>query len=606
MTEDTLKLALDPASIEEMSPQAQYVRQIAMKSLGKALIRPGGQPLRVGALLKMGQLLRDAKLWEFPILPGAVSVFQQLAAGREWTVSGKPRAVSRTVEWINDAQVVDRTTGMVTYGFENFLQRRVLDYLTIGRTAFAVQKVGRKPPVLEYIDPTYLKFNRDRAYINKPVTDNEVVWQYDERDFKAKEIFIHHPLPIGTSLFISPIAPIIPTATLAWLIREHHMAAVDGRKIRDLIFVANPVLKDAIETAISQVAALWAGEDVSKIGLPIVEMNVPSGAKVSDLFAMLGIARMPESFKEEDFIFMYVNEIAGNLSLALRHFWNSERTTNKALEEVQERRGQMKGPNTFTRTEQRLMNRRGVLDYVGSGEGSKVRFGFVEETDASARLDNASILEKTTRALGAVAKVFGASISPDAYLAWMQALGVLPNDLELIQSTGDNNAVVTSDDSGTGNPQDTTAESDPQPTAFPDPSQKILADSRYWIDYDEVTMDSSGKTVDRRVKTFTVSKMIAAQMIQKQIETPPETAEDAFERGVSAMNQANQTLFRKFWPILDEQVGQWTKTQSIFKKGAVSEAIQACLDSRVLDDKQQAVIDEIVGQFIDEPVGEIT
>ncbi|APU89044.1 hypothetical protein Rctr85_015 [Virus Rctr85] len=607
---DLTKIALDLDAVAEMDQQAKHARDVTMKSLGKALLRPNARALSPKTVLNMGRALRDGALWEYPILPGAVSVFQQLAAGREWMMSGKPRAVSRGVDWINSAEVVDRTTGLVMYGYENFLKRRVLDYLTVGRTAFAVEKRGNRAPILEYIDPTYLKFNR-RKNVKGPVRNNEIVWEYSGytlREFRAKDVYIDHPLPVGSDLFIAPIAPIIPTATLAWLIREHHMASVDGRKIRDIIFVANPTLKQAMATAIHQVAALWAGEDVSKVGLPVVELNAPHGVKVSDLFAMLGIAKLPETFKEEEFTFMFVNEIAGNLSLALRHFWNSERTTNKALEEVQERRGQNKGPNTFTRTEQRLMNRPGVLDHLGgSGAGSRVRMGFVEEVDASARKDNAEILLRTAQALEKVSKVFGASISAEAYLAWMQAEGVLPNELELI-ATKAAIAVQESDANGQGDPNNTTQESDPEPSALGAESAKALlkylADDRYFIDYDEITMNSKGEIVDRRVKTFTVTKLLAAQKIAEMrvAATAEESSEDAFKRGIEAMNSVNRTLFRKSWSKIQTDVEQWVKTQHVFRKSVADTAVQACLADGVLDADQQAVIDEIVEQFIDEPV----
>lgn len=600
---DLTKIGLDPQAIEEMPEQAKRAHEIAMKTLGSALLRVSSRNLTPSIVLKDGQMLRDSKVWEYPILPGAISVFQQLAAGREWVISGKPRAVSRAVEWINNAQVIDRKTGIVYYGYENFLKRRVLDYLTIGRTSFAVKRGS--DPVLEYLDPAYLKFKRANAKDLRPVRDNEVCWYYDEREFKAKEIFIDHPLPIGTSMFIAPVAPILPTATLAWLIREHQTASVDGRKIRDIIFVANPAMKDAMIRAINAVAALWAGETVEKVGMPIVELNNPAGVPVEDLFALLGLSRLPENFKQEEFWFMYVNEIAGNLSLALRHFWNSERTTNKALEEVQEKRGQMKGPSTFVRTEQRLMNRPGVLDHLGGGTGKKVRFGFMEETDASSRLDNAQVLLQTTTALEKVATVFGATISPDAYLAWMQSLGVLPNELELLQANPNKDQVQESDNSNSADPDNTSEESDKQPSALASvsPAQKYLTDHRYFIDYDEVAMNGQGQVVDRRVKTFTVTKLMASQILAEQKAAPrEETAEEAFERGVAAVSQANQVLLRKFFPQIEPDIQSWTRSQFIFKKGAVSEAIQACLDDLPLTEHQQRVVDEVVGRFIDEPV----
>lgn len=617
--------ALDQALDEKRVQQIQAAHEVAMKTLGRPLMNPGIEKISVKKVLNAGAALRDGAVWKYPLLPGAIGVFQQLAAGREWMVSGKPRSVSRAIEWINLAEVTDLTTGNVSYGYENFLKRRVLDYLLVGRTAFAVEKRGNKPPILEYLDPTRLDFSRKNN--NDKVTPKEVVWKYASwRDFKAQDVFIDHPIPMGTNLFIAPVAPIMPTAMLAWLVREHLSASLDGRKIRDIIFVSNPSLRNALQQAINSVAGLWAGESVDKVGLPIVELNNPTGQEVGKLFALLGLSRMPDNFDLEEFNFGYANEIAGNLSLALRHFYNNERTTNKALEEVQERRGQQKGPSMFVRSEQRLMSMPGVLEWLGGGSaGKKLRFGFLEETDASARLDNAQILFQTAQALEKVATVFGATVSMEAYLAWMQSLGVLPNELALIQSTNPD-VVVNPDDTATGGNGDVTGESDPTPNAIPEdkskdtakpaakkvydarhPAVKIMQNPAYFIDYDEVTMNSKGEVIDRRVKLFTVAKLVAVQKlieIQEAEEREPQTAIEALQKGIEAFNSTNQILFRKFHDQIKSEIKQWSSTQLIFRKGVVSEAIQACLNESKLTDQQQNVIDEIVSKFIDEPVGE--
>ncbi len=607
---DTKQMSIAPAALDEMqTQQAAMAREMSMKSLGGALLRVSSNKIAVKNVLKFGRDLREGKLWEYPYLPGAVQVFQQLASGREWVVSGKPRMVSRTVDWINACEVRDTSTGMTFYGYENFLRRRVLDYLTVGRTAFVVEQKSKKP-VLEYLDPTRLSFARKSGVkLGSPVKPDEFVWKYeDNREFRARDIILDHPIPIGNSLFIAPIAPIIPTATMAWLLREHQTASLDGRKIRDIIFVSNPAIKNAMETAIHKVAAMWAGEDVSKIGLPIVEVNGGQGIPVADMFAMLGVSKMPDQFSVEEFIFSYVNEISGNLALALRHFYNSERTTNKALEEVQERRGQQKGPAAFVRTEQRLMNRPGILDHL-RGDGSKnPRMGFVEETDASARLDNASILEKTTRALGQVAKVFGATIDPKSYLAWMQAINVLPNELKLVSVK--NNAMVAqeSDQSTSGDPEETNQESDPVPSTFDETASKYIGMLKdgpgYFLDYEEITMNGNGEVVDRRVKMFTAAKIFAAEKMaieSSERKTAPSTPQEAFTEAVEAYNSANRLLFQKFYDQIKPEIPTWTSDQRTYTRKAVNAAVDSCLKDEQLSKDQQRIIDKLVERFVDEP-----
>lgn len=607
-TENLLSSFLDQDAIDALPANTRKALEGNVKHLGGALLAPRSRGVNVKAILEFGQKLRDGKLWEYPFLPGAVSVYQQLASGREWMMSGKPRAVTRGIEWVNNAQSVDLTTGMVHVGYESFLRRRVMDYLTIGRTAFVVPrpKAG-KPPILEYLDPTQLKFKRQDKQRKGPVSPNEIVWEYtDKRKFRFDEVFLDHPIPIGSSSFMSPLMPIIPTATLAWLIREHHMAQVDGRKIRDILFVANPALKNAIGTAIIQVAALWAGEDVSRIGVPTVEVNNPSNVPVKDLFALLGLSNMPENFDENEFTFAYVNEISANLSLALRHFWNSERTTNKALEEVQEKRGQLKGPATYIRSEQRLMNRPGVLTHI---QGGKLRHGFVEEVDSSSRLDNASILLQTTQALGQVAKIFGGSIKLESYLAWMQQLNVLPNDLSLIDVKA-SNVVKNPDDKPIPDEGEVTGESDPAPTGLSDDVkmliQKSLVLTNATLDYDEISVSGvSGQVLERRVKVFTVAKLIALQKLAEEDAVSPDLeAEAAMKHGKDAMQSANQILLRLAPHTTQAEIKAWNQLQTHYKKSDVTEAIKACLASEDLSEHHREIVDDIVGRFIDEPLAE--
>lgn len=174
-----------------------------MKFIGTALLTQPGLVNRVSSFTALTELrdMRDRKIWNMPILPGAVTVYQQLASHREWQVTGKPNIALRAVEALNETRTISPASGMMYIGFEEYLERRALDFICIGRTSFLFRSnASKKTKYLEYVDPTWLTWVKpDR----KVVKDSDKVWQYfDDNEgnvetFKFNEIFLGHPLPIG-------------------------------------------------------------------------------------------------------------------------------------------------------------------------------------------------------------------------------------------------------------------------------------------------------------------------------------------------------------------------------------------------------------------------
>lgn len=564
-------------------------------------------------MLAAGEKLRDETVWKYPIMPQAIMVFQQLASMREWTISGPPSGVSRAVEYLNNTQTINPTTGMVQYGLEQFAKRRALDYLLVGRTAMASQRTRASAgPILEYIDPIYLRFNRSKAGTvlkrTQPVKPAEKIWWYWDRHLRADEVMVNHPFPIGAGdNFIAPVVPLLPSATLAYLLREHDLAAVDGRKIREILFVGNVALESAIEEAITIQASLWSGASVEEVGIPVVEVNNPTGQPIENYIARLGLSQIPDAFSREEFIFAYVNEIASALGLALRHFWNNERTTNRALEVVQEQRQQQKGPATFVRTEQRLLNQSGFLSDFGTSERD-VRFAYVEETDASSMLVQAQVLEKYAIALEKIHAVFGATIAPEDYVAWMQSEGVLPYELELqeIEEGDEDKDPLGGDDSETVNPEqgmsagDTTAESDPAPSSL----DKKSAPNPYGLDYDEIVMKGDGTILDRRRKVYSSVQIIKNSMrtsyeaqVAEETGISDEDWQKLFDDAIESESRNNQIRVKQLYIYEQSKVDQWIGNQSRFAIEAVQVTLSHTLNNHMLNEGEQKIVDAIAEEI---------
>ena len=582
-----------------------------MKSAGfdwNQLSVPGSTPWSESKILEAGRKLRDIQLKDYPILPGAVATFIDLGSTREWACAGKVRGVLRAVEALNETETHDPGTGMVYYGLEQYTRRRAMDYVTIGRTSFAYKKRrSTKASPLEYIDPTLLRFKRDKADMKNKVKASDKIWKYARQiDYKMSEITLHHPLPMGTNRFQAPLSYVLPSAKLAWLLQEHNIAALDGRKIRDIFLVGNAAVQGAVEDAIIQQAALWAGASVSKVGAPMVHLNVPAGSDISKLFYRLGLSEIPSQFDPIQFIDMYVNQIAAAIGVSLRHFWNTMgATTNRSVEEVAERRQEHKGAASFVRSEERSINSCGFLDQFGKGSG-RIRFGYIEEIDVSTKIRHAEYLERVSKALNLMAKVFGTTINMESYLAWMQSSGALPNDITLINPTPEeetsSDIKIEESDEFSAKEGEVIEEGFDSPDAFAPKS----VDNPYHLDYDEVVINAKGDILDRRRKTFSVLNVLNST---KSVKIPKNVAsQTAWEQALEMAATYNRTLLKNFLETpsnLTHKYEYWRKNQHVYNEELVESALDKCLDTErwnTISHDEQNVIDILLGT-IEEWVG---
>lgn len=462
---------------------------------------PGFSRLSIYSILNYGQAIRDQYVWEFPILPGAVYTYQQMASGRELKVSGFAKGVTRTIEWLQAAET--KSYDGITYtGFEDFLRRRVLDYLCVGRTVLAAPEDGP----LEYLDPTRLTFNmQSRKW-------HDMLYG---RFFDEKDVIVNHPIPVGsTGAFMAPLAFIMPTAMLAWLIREHDKASADGRKLRDVLVVQGADLAEQIKSSIEQMIAIYSGADVTKLGIPVVftEGVGDGNSKLAteDLFARIGISEIPQGFDRAGFQFEYVNEIAAALGISLRHFWNSEKATNRALEEVQEARQAQKGPSSFVRNEQRLLNQGQLLKRFGSN----IRMAFIEEVDVQSRKANAEVLKLYAESAGMINALAPGMINLEALFGWLQGDDILPSDIEILNTNW--KQVMVNPDSLETPGDGEGGEKVVQRNTLAQPSvaslEKALPDPDDELGYGEVSMNLDGKILERRNKIISVEKLIVRDL----------------------------------------------------------------------------------------------
>lgn len=504
----------------------------------------------INEALVVGAQIRDELVHRYPLLPEAVDIFVQMCSTREWTISGQPRMVPRAVEAINNAQTIT-IDGFVEYGFEQFLKRQARDYVCVGRRTYVWTEDGD----LTYVDPCHLSYeiNTHRWY-------NDIL----NVKYGLNDVVVEHPKPIGgTGDFLSPIFSVIQTAALAWLIREHDTAAIDGRKLRDIIIVGSESVAKQIATAIEDTMELWDGKpSPEELSIPIVFAEGES-PDVTKIFTRLGLSEIPVGFDRGEFQFEYVNELAGALGLPLRRIWNSEKATNRALEEVQEQRQEQTGPPVFVRSTQRLLNGR---NGIPSRFGRSTRFGFIEEVDTASRSVNAEVLKKYAEGLKIFAEVFGGKVNGDALLAWLQSEGILPEDLDLITDIGTMQASDTLPVPTDGNIQ---RSSDPKTSAIV--SEKSFAlpgliqngsEATNFLDHGEIVMNSDGKVIERRNKVYSFTRVL-----EKALEVDPEFIESLneqqkpvdFEDALIEARMSNKARFltavqgeKSFSPVLEE------------------------------------------------------
>lgn len=445
--------------------------------------------------LEYGRQLRDELVWCYPIIPGAAYTFQQLAANREWKLSGPPRQVVRALDWLNEA-VVRQQDNVDLTGFESLMQVRSLDFLAVGRRMLYVPESGE----LEYLDPCYTEYNSNTRMWHENLTG---------RKLKRDEVYVKHTLPLGASgRFTSPLMMILPSAILAWLIREHDTSSLDGRKIREVLLVDGDDLYNTIRTAIVSMVKLYTdpSQSVSQNNVPIAHTEDVSEVPIQERVGKLGLTNIPENFDRSSFTFQFVNEVSAATGLALRQFWNQEQSTNRALEEVQQQRQAQKGPETFIRSEQRLLNR--ILKNKFS---RKMRMAFFEEVDAQSQLVRSQVLLNSAQAFNifnqaAMQAGDGAKkLSLESLIAWLQADDVLPAELEFELETV---MQVSDPDSLVDNPQ----ESDPRPRPGRTMGQGGEAKSMDFLEEGFVTMNSRGEVVDRRMKFYPVEKVLYEAM----------------------------------------------------------------------------------------------
>lgn len=383
--------------------------------------------------LRYGKALRDEWLHEYSILPSAVNIHNQIAASREWSVIGRKVPAARAVFRMNSASFKD-ANGIVHKGWEAFFSRLVNDWTVVGRSMFysyPMENGQWSPP--EYVDVTQCW---------PVIKGDKVLWNYKDphttryREIPQEFIFFTDNKRFGaTGMIFGSVQDAIPYANLDWFLREHDTMQLDGRKIRDIILVKNG-MADSLRTAILQSMAIAAGEDPSKHGIPIAELEDLSGDKpISDYFTFIGIANIPRDFKREDFEARYAREIAAALGLAIGQFWYDPRGTNRALEQVQQERSTLKGPAHCVRSHSRTINQ---SEINGRTPAQKAIMTMEEETDNSSLKLKAEALKLYSEALEKVKAILGVDpnsgteyFRPEQWLTFFQQTGLMPPNATL-------------------------------------------------------------------------------------------------------------------------------------------------------------------------------
>lgn len=400
-----------------------------------------------------------------------------MVAGREWKVIGSDSGARRGVDYINATETITYD-GVRNRGFEDFLRRTALDYLTIGRTiTYANPKIS---PIL-YLDPTVSVYH---------ATNNHWYDSDTQTFYPSDDIYVYHPKPKGKrGLYGSILEAVIPMASLWWLLKEHDSASLDGRKVKEIMIVGSDKMKDSMVKAMTDLITQYQskGFDSSKHSLPIVSTENSLYANVADQVSMLGISNIPPAFDREQFMFEYVNQIAASLGLSLRHFWNSERATNRALEEVQEARQQQKGPSLFVRHMQRFMNT-GFLRHFGPS----TRFAFIEEVDIQSQLTTAQVLKLYVDSAAALQQIAPDRVNVDNLFSWLQGNNIISPNLDLLydQAHGEVQQMELQDPAHNENISDGEGNLTPDAKKSFEPS------------VGEVVVDSSGSLLERRISKY--------------------------------------------------------------------------------------------------------
>lgn len=466
-----------------------------------SLYRPAGVNMfnraMTARMLTVGREIRDYQWTQYPILAQAINIFLQKASGREARVSGKIRPVQRAIEYLNSA-VTFSSNGITEYGLEQFIRRRALDYLCIGRTAYYWDE-----EMLRYIDPTEISYDQEKRVWRNHAT-------YEE--YKPERIVINHPLPIGSGgLFASPIASVIPSAMLHWLVQQHDMASIDGRKMREGIVVRTEALADQIIEALPQIAQQWSEPDPTSNNVYIFYVDDDGNTAVGDMFARLGLSNIPDGFDRYEQTLKYVNEIGGATGQAIKEFWtDSKVSSNRSIEDVEQQRQTVKGPAAFVKTEERLYNQ----DRMMRQFHSRTRMAFYEEVDATTRKTNAEVIKSLSEA---VERLIGSvGLKREAVIAWLQSRGELPGDIDIVDENFVIKPLEQSADTIDPEKKETTRQVSPEST--PTSHKSIDPD----IDYDEIVMSLNGDILEKRIRLVSFEKIIEQEIAENPPEPVPE------------------------------------------------------------------------------------
>lgn len=374
--------------------------------------------------LEFGRNLRDKWLHTYPILPGAVITFTDIATSREWMVTGRMVTASRAVWRLNNSFMYD-SMGLKHKGFEQLFSRMCVDWLTIGRAmfhSFPLTENERDWSELEYVDPGFMYPTRSKE---------NTYWQYRPRDsrptinYPQEEIFFMDNIKIGsTGGIVGRLSYLLPIANLAWLTMEHDTLKLDGRKIRDIFIVRSQEMVDAIETGLLQFMALASGEDPSKNRLPVVALEgTNDDTKLSDYITRLGISEVPQDFSREELMKTFVRQVSLTLGISLAHIWQDEASANRALENVQQERSTLKGPAYYVRSFCRLVNNSAMM---GTTPGNRAVLTFDEETDNSSRDLAAKALKAYTEAAINVNILAPDMVAPIDWLGYFHKMALIP------------------------------------------------------------------------------------------------------------------------------------------------------------------------------------
>lgn len=530
----------------------EHIKQLTKGFLdaitGGLIPAPGvAGPIAKSYFDRLSTTLRDEWIWQFPLLPAAISTYVQTASTREWTITGDPRRASRAVEKLNNAAYID-SSGVLHVGWQEFEQRRILDWLCFGKTAFLMPMIyTNSRGVLQYVSPDEVRINRSRisgperiirSKTPKPPPDGVKPFEYAELYWGYDELFINHLYPVGPSgVTIGPLFSLLPSLRLLWLIREHDMAAVDGRKIRDIFLVADDNMRNALVEGATAAVQLWNGGDPQKIGTPIVAANILGASEMNmpmeDFVHRIGIADMPDTLERDKYYAMVANEISGVLGIALRSWYENLEGTNRSLERVNAERARVKGPAYFNRAEMRFINNSGVL--------GRVHFDMLEETDIYITKEFAETAKTWAEAIVQFRTALGDVLPGRAFVELLQRNNIIPDDAQLVEEIVTySEQPVTPQDMVDGDLEDMMPDPEPFPPPQPGTDQQQVErlflhfaermmlerigpfPTRYTPQKGEVVLNREGQVIDYRRASFHVAQAIGALNDDPEV---PDTAD---------------------------------------------------------------------------------